>query len=95
MDTTQALSLVFILCWAVVLLWIGYRYGHSDGQQRGKQVALTEHEESLNELTRRLGEVRLLNRRLLDHFDMLEARLINLEAPEEKTPACRLMERAS
>ncbi|WP_024694707.1 hypothetical protein [Pseudomonas syringae] len=95
MDTTQAFSLIFILCWAVVLLWIGYRYGHIDGQEKGKQLALADQEESFNELSRKLGEARLLNRRLLDHFDILEARLLNLEAPLEKASVHPLIGRAS
>lgn len=90
MDTTQTLACIFLLTWAGVLIWIGYRFGLNDGVQKGEQQTAERQQTAVEDLTRKLGEARALNQRLRDHFDVLDRRLNGLAAPSSTEPAHRI-----
>lgn len=90
MSNTQLLALLFIAIWAVVIFAIGYYFGNKDGKTK---ATFTEHDladQAHEDLIRKLGEARVLNRRLMCHFEVIESRLMELElGPQQDHNAFR------
>ena len=79
MSITQTFALLFLALWALLIYGIGYYFGARDGKAKATLIEQDIAEQTNEDLTRRLNEARVLNRRLMSHFEVIESRLMALE----------------
>lgn len=90
MSTTQLFALLFVAIWAVVIYAIGYYFGNKDGKTKAAFAGQDLVDQAHEDLIRKLGEARILNRRLICHFEVIETRLMELEqGPQQERNAFR------
>lgn len=77
MDNTQIFALLFVLAWAGTIFWLGYYFGQKDGKAKAEVISQDLAEQANEDLTRKLNDARTLNRRLMEHFELVQARLLN------------------
>lgn len=76
MDNTQIFALLFVLAWAGAIFWLGYYFGQKDGKAKAEVISQDLADQANEDLTRKLNDARTLNRRLMEHFELVQARLL-------------------